>query len=112
VTQSQVAPVFAQMRSADRIELHLRLEAKRKTSTRVEYFAFLTQNGNGLRRTFANNLALWHPGGAHTLVDALTAGKINRIVTRYGGAIAAYRKSRIERKSCLRGSPRLALRSE
>jgi hypothetical protein len=71
-----------------------------------------TQNGNGLRRTFANNSALRHPGDAHTLIDALPAGKINGVVTRYGGAITAYRKSRIERKSCLRGSPRLALRSE
>ena len=34
----------------------------------------LTRNGNGLRRTVADNLALWHPSGAHTLVDALTAG--------------------------------------
>jgi len=28
------------MRSTDRIELRLKLEAKRKTSTRDEYFAF------------------------------------------------------------------------
>jgi hypothetical protein len=33
-------PLMAQMRSADRIELRLSLEAKRKTSTRDEYFAF------------------------------------------------------------------------
>jgi hypothetical protein len=31
---------LAQMRSADRIELRLSLGAKRKTSTRDEYFAF------------------------------------------------------------------------
>jgi hypothetical protein len=31
---------LAQMRSVDRIELSLYLEAKRKTSTRDEYFAF------------------------------------------------------------------------
>jgi len=33
-------PSLAQMRSTDRIELRLKLEAKRKTSTRDEYFAF------------------------------------------------------------------------
>jgi hypothetical protein len=32
--------LVAQMRSADRIELRLSLEAKRKTSTRDEYFTF------------------------------------------------------------------------
>jgi hypothetical protein len=32
--------VVAQMLSADRIELRLSLEAKRKTSTRDEYFVF------------------------------------------------------------------------
>jgi hypothetical protein len=31
---------MAQMRSADPVELRLSLEAKRKTSTRDEYFAF------------------------------------------------------------------------
>jgi len=31
---------MAQMRSADRIDLRLSLEAKRKTFTRDEYFAF------------------------------------------------------------------------
>jgi hypothetical protein len=35
-----MSPELAQMRSADRIELRLSLEAKRKTSTRDEYFAF------------------------------------------------------------------------
>ena len=32
--------MLAQMLSVDRIELRLSLEAKRKTSTRGEYFAF------------------------------------------------------------------------
>jgi hypothetical protein len=34
------APLVAQKRSADRIELRLSLDAKRKTSTRDEYFEF------------------------------------------------------------------------
>jgi hypothetical protein len=33
-------PLLAQMRSADRIDLRLSLEAKRKTFTRDECFAF------------------------------------------------------------------------
>ena len=72
----------------------------------------LTQNGNGLRRTFANNLALWHPGNPHTIIEALAAGEVNRVVTRYGSPIAAHRETRIERKSHLHSGPRLALRSE
>jgi hypothetical protein len=35
-----ISPKVAQMRSADRIELRLSLEAMRKTSTRDEYFTF------------------------------------------------------------------------
>jgi hypothetical protein len=35
-----VSLFLAQMRSADRIDLRLVLEAKRKASTRDEYFAF------------------------------------------------------------------------
>jgi hypothetical protein len=35
-----MSPEVAQMRSADRIELRLSLEAMRKTSTRDEYFTF------------------------------------------------------------------------
>jgi hypothetical protein len=35
-----VSLLLAQMRSADRIDLCLSLEAKRKTFTRDEYFAF------------------------------------------------------------------------
>jgi hypothetical protein len=37
-----------QMRSADRVEQCPRSKAKRKTSTRDEYFAFLTQLGHWL----------------------------------------------------------------
>src|ERR1700690_764827 len=69
-------------------------------------------NGNGLRRTFANNLALWHPGNPHTIIEALAAGEVNRVVTRYGSPIAAHRETRIERKSRLRSGPRPPLRSE
>jgi hypothetical protein len=58
------------------------------------------------------NLALWHTGDAHTLKVALAAGEINRVVARCASAIAADCESRVERKSRLRGSPRLALRSE
>src|SRR3984957_11182987 len=53
-----------------------------------------------------------HSGNAHTLIDALQAGEVNRVISRYGGPIAAHRETRIERKSRLRGGPRLALRSE
>src|SRR5216684_196249 len=35
-----MSPLLAQMRSANRIEECLSLEAKRKTSARIEYFAF------------------------------------------------------------------------
>jgi hypothetical protein len=35
----RMSPLVARMRSADRIELRLSLEAERKTSTRDEYFA-------------------------------------------------------------------------
>jgi hypothetical protein len=35
-----MSPFMAQMRSANRIEECLSLEAKRKTSARIEYFAF------------------------------------------------------------------------
>jgi hypothetical protein len=36
----RMSPFVAQMRSANRIEECLSLEAKRKTSARIEYFAF------------------------------------------------------------------------
>src|SRR3984957_1415554 len=92
-----------QMRSINRIEQCPSSGIKRKTYARGEFFAVCPSTD--IER-------FWHPGDAHTLIDALPAGEINGVVTRYGGAIAAYRKGRIERKSCLRGSPRLARRSE
>ena len=42
----ELCRLLAQMRSADRIELRPNSEAKRKTSTRDEYFAFLTLLGH------------------------------------------------------------------
>ena len=32
------------------------------------------------RRTFADNLALWHPGDAHTLNGALASGEESRMI--------------------------------
>src|ERR1700722_1483161 len=99
--------------NTDGLEATFRLLSDGKQTSRcIAKPSRLTRNGSGLQHAFTDNLALWHPGDTHTLMDALPTGKINGVVTRYGSAIAAYRKGRVERKSGLGGGPRLTLRSE
>src|SRR5229473_1961750 len=55
---------------------------------------------------------LRHPGHAHALIDALAASEESRIVAWQEGAEAAEGEVWIERKSGLRGGPRLVQRAE
>ena len=75
------------------------------TASRTSEFSL--QRGRRPHMTRSATSPLWHPGHAHALIDALASSEVSRIVARHVGAEAADGESRVERKSRLRGGPRL-----